>query len=70
MPYFFKLKITKGQTDIVNSEDRLDHCYKNETKDTYSTHNTRLKTKSKVTRTQQKLGRVQVHRKGKQILLN
>ena len=42
-------KIPKGQTEIVQSEDRQDHGHQNETKDKYRTHNTTLKTKAGVT---------------------
>ena len=47
---------TKGQTEIVKSEDRQDHGQQNETKDKHRTHNTTLKTKAGVTRTLQKPG--------------
>ena len=50
------LKIPKGQTGIVMSEDRQDHGQQNEMKDKHRTHNTTLKTKAGVTRTLQKPG--------------
>ena len=45
-PYNIKRnsKIPKGQTEIVKLEDRQYHGQQNETKDTYRTHNTTLKT--------------------------
>ena len=33
-------KISKGQTEIIKSEDRQDHAQQNETKDKHITHNT------------------------------
>ena len=42
-------KISKGQTEIVKSEDRQDHDKQNDTKDKHRTHNTTLKTKAGVT---------------------
>ena len=47
---------TKGQTEIVKSEDRQDHGQQNETKDKHRTHNTTLKTKAGIKRTLQKPG--------------
>ena len=49
-------KISKGQTEIVKSEDRQDHGQQNETKDKHRTHNTTLKTKAVIARTLQKPG--------------
>ena len=48
-----KLKIPKWKTEIVNSEDRLNHGQQNETKDRHSTQNTALGTKAGVTWTLQ-----------------
>ena len=50
------------------SEDRQDHGQQNEMKDKHWTHSTTLKTKAKVTWNLQKLGWVQVLRKGQQLL--
>ena len=49
--------ISKGQIEIIKSEDRQDHCQQNETKDMkekHGTNNTTLKTKAGATRTLQK----------------
>ena len=43
-------KISKGQTEIVKSEDRQEYGQQNEMKDKPRTHNTTLKTKAGVTR--------------------
>ena len=61
-------KIPKGQTVIVKTEDRKDHGLQNEMKNKHRSHNTTLRTKAGVTRTLQKPPRVQVLRKGKQLL--
>ena len=50
------LKIPKGQTEIVKSEDGRDQGKQNGTKDKNRTLNTTLKTKAGVTRTLQKPG--------------
>ena len=63
-------KIPKGQIVIIQSEDRQGHGQQNEMKDKHRAHNITLKIKAGITRTLQKPGRVQVLRKGKQLLLN
>ena len=51
-------KIPKGQTEIVQSEDRQDHGQQK--KDKQRTHNTTRKTKARVTRTLQKPGNIEI----------
>ena len=52
----WNLKISKGQTEIVKSEDRQYYGQQNETKDKYRTRNITLKTQAGVTPTLQKPG--------------
>ena len=62
-------KKSKGQTEIVKSEDRQDHGQQNETKEKHRTHNTSLKNKDGLTRNLQKPGEfLKVLRCGKQLL--
>ena len=49
-------KIPKGQTEIVQWEDRQDRGQQYETKDKHRKHNTTLKTKAGSTGTLQKPG--------------
>ena len=50
------MKIPKGHTETVKSEDIQDHGKQNKTKDKYRTHDTTLKTKAGVTQTLQTPG--------------
>ena len=50
------LKIPKGQTELVKSEDKQDNGHQKETKDKHKAHTITFKTKAGVTRTLQKPG--------------